>query len=837
MTEPNYALTYVEIDVDYCSLTYGAGLCTAAIGVTGDIKCFNTLATCQDRSNFTNAPVTLRFAVASDYRPQDIEVVAASIVGVEYSPATISLGEDLGQRASLRVSFTDHRSSDTGPGGDKYLADRDYVPFEQGTFWGKFRKRQNFLRGRPMRWIQGLVGQAIEDMETRHFVIESFDGPTLDGRFTITAKDTLKLADGDRAKAPLLSKGYLNADITNSATTATLAPVGIGNSDYPASGHLNIGGKEIVSFTRSGDTLTITRAQDNTTAVAHSAGDRCQICLSYTAEDPADVIADLFENYAAIDAAFIPIAAWQAETGAYYRRVVTARIAEPTSVKTLVSELVQQCGLAIWWDDVGQQIRLRVLRAISTDAERFTEDNTVRGSLAVREQPNKRISRVWVFFGLKNPLLPLDEPFSYRSSAERVDLDAEEDYGQPAIKTIFSRWIPFGGLSVAERLTAIQLGRFRTAPRQFTFNLFRRGQESPELGEGCRLEGQSMQDATGALEDVPIQITSIRPGDAESQVEAEEQLFVEIGDPDDPNLHSIIIDANINNQNLKTIHDALYADTPNGLTVDVAVNAGVIVGSGSTATPALDVGTWPTQAVTGNRTSGSPIITGLTVDTADWAAVGQRVFGTGIPAGAKILTVDSTSQITLTANASSGSSTATALTVHTVIVNLKLRGRVRGKGGKGGDGPSVKNTPGQAGSVGGVALYSRYGINVDLSTGDAEIWGGGGGGGGEGGSSGIGPGLGDGGGGGGGTTPGAGGIVYGTEGTGPFEYQPGSPGTSDAGGAARSGGDGGAPGFAGAAGANGTSSGGAGGAAGASIDGVSYVAKTGTGDIRGSEIN
>lgn len=846
MTEPNYALSYIEIDVDRCSLTYGTAPCTASIPTTGDIKCFNSLGTCQDRANFDNVPVTLRFAEATSWLPSDIEIEAASIESVSYSPAVISLGEDMGQRASLTVTFKDHRHSDTGPGGDNYLADRDYNPFETGTYWGKFRTRNPFQRGRSIRWIQGLLGEDIADMETRHFVIESFDFDALAGKFTITAKDTLKLADGDRAQAPLLSPGFLSANINNVVTAATLSPAGIGNTDYPASGYLNIGGKEIVSFTRVADALTITRAQFNSEAVAHNSGDRLQLCLHYNAEDPANVIADLFENYAAIDAAYIPVVDWLAETEAFYRRVVTALIAEPTPVKTLVSELIQQCGLAIWWDDVGEEIRLQVLRAISTTAETFNDSNVAEGTLQAREQPGKRISQVWCYFGILNPLKGVSDPDNFRSTAIRVDLDAEEDYGQPAIKKIFSRWIPFGGLTIADRVTAIQLGRFRTAPRHFAFELYRRGAETPVLGEGCRLFGLPMQDSTGALADVPIQITRLNPDVGVYQVEAEEQLFVDL-DNEDPNVHPIIIDSNTFDVDLRDLHDTLFGTLDNGVTVNVTVNAGVIVGSTSTSTPALDIGTWPTQAVTGNRTSGSPILSGLSVDTATWAAVGQRVFGTGIPAGAKILTVDSSSQITLDANASSGG-TSTALTVHTVIINLLLRGRIQGKGGTGGQGGTAFNTTagdGSPGGAGGSALLTTYSVNLLLDVGDAEVWGGAGGGGG--GSAGAAGGYarGNGGGGGAGANPGAGGAAGGS-GSG---EDPGDPGTTEAGGngghnafdggyTVVDGGDGGGPGLAGAVGGSFGSGydGGAAGSAGSAINGITYIDKTGTGDIRGNEV-
>lgn len=69
----------------------------------------------------------------------------------------------------------------------------------------------------------------------------------------------------------------------------------------------------------------------------------------------------------------------------------------------------------------------------------------------------------------------------------------------------------------------------------------------------------------------------------------------------------------------------------------------------------------PTIATfTGNRTSGSPIIT--SVSSTAGLYVGQSVTGTGIPASTRILSIDSSSQITLTANATSGSGTSTTFT-------------------------------------------------------------------------------------------------------------------------------------------------------------------------------
>lgn len=68
----------------------------------------------------------------------------------------------------------------------------------------------------------------------------------------------------------------------------------------------------------------------------------------------------------------------------------------------------------------------------------------------------------------------------------------------------------------------------------------------------------------------------------------------------------------------------------------------------------------PPGTFTGNRTSGSAVISSIS-STAN-LQVGQAISGTGIPASTFILSVDSSTQITMTNNASSGSATSTTIT-------------------------------------------------------------------------------------------------------------------------------------------------------------------------------
>src|SRR6478752_3875134 len=109
------SLTYVELDLPYCSLTFGVAPCTA----TGDVKCFNTLKTCQDRLNFTPEDRTLRFSVDTLDLPQETHSIPC-IESMSFTPGTVSLGKDLGTRSSLSVTFRDFKFSDVGVAGDKY---------------------------------------------------------------------------------------------------------------------------------------------------------------------------------------------------------------------------------------------------------------------------------------------------------------------------------------------------------------------------------------------------------------------------------------------------------------------------------------------------------------------------------------------------------------------------------------------------------------------------------------------------------------------------------------------------------------------------------------------
>jgi Phage tail fibre adhesin Gp38 len=708
---------------------------------TGSIKCFNSLGTCQDRANYTDAPVTLRFAEDVSLIPLAADALPL-IKSIDYDPTILSLNGELGQRATLKVVFRDAPHSDAGLIWDKYPTTRTYGdPYNRGTFWGKFRARNPFLRGRNIRLVRGTAEQAIAEMETRHFIIESIDGPNAKGEFSIIAKDALKFADGDRAVAPLLSEGFLQADITDVATSATLSPSGIGGN-YPADGLVAIGGNEICSFTRSGDTLTLSRGIANTVAVAHSASDRVQLILGYEGEDGADILSDLLQTYADVPGAYIPLADWQNETAAFLGTVYTMAICEPTAVADLISELLLQMGAAMWWDDLNQLIRLQVLRAVATDADRWNEDNVLENTVDVREQPEKRVSQVIVYFGQINPLLKVDETRNYRSTQSETDAQSEADEGSAAIKVIFARGIAQGGRTVATRIAQKHLSRFVRAPRRFELELMRYAGQNPQLGAGIRLGGGTpaisswpFQDATGDRVDIPIQITRVNAMAEKYLVEAEEMLFTGFGADIDPTLHTIILDSSENNINLRTRHDALYADPVSGDTVICIVSAGAIIGSSSSTTAAFTVGSFPAgvtvtihvegriQGAGGHggdgSTNGSPdngdsggnaLLTAqairLSLAGEIWSGGGGGGTGTvlsgpntfRLPGGGGAGTIPGTAGATTSNAASDG--TATAGGAGAIVGGSTPGGGAGGNPGQGGQGGQFGASPGSGGAAG-----------------------------------------------------------------------------------------------------------------------------------------
>jgi len=640
------SLFMISVD-DFTTPITTAGF--SGVGITNLTEDVINVGYFRVKSLLSSTVETHRHAKSTDYLPVTL-VVIPDLVSVSTQPGELSLGEGLGTRTKITAQFKDHPSSDLGEFANN------------GTEWSKFRSRGLFRRGQPFRRITKLLGSVNE--EIRSYVLEEFNGPSVTGVYSLISQDPIQLADNSRAQCPIMSNGFLSGTLTAVGTSFNVLPAGIGNIEYPSAGHVSVGGKEVIQFTRVADAFTVVggvagRGLFGTTAIQHAAEDRVQLGKYYNGVDAATIVNDQFVNFAGMSTSLIPFSTWLLEVDTYLDRLYTKFIAEPTGVNKLVSSLCEQAGLLIWHDEIENLINLQVLRGIPTTAFEYNQGNTIASSFGVQEQLSKRVTQVWTYYGVRNPCAPLDNLDNYRSTLITIDTEGETEHGEAIIKKVYGDWIPAFGRSTAQRVNDLIIGRFKTPPRKFSFDVMRySGVQEPAVGVGARAAWWGNQDELGVAYNSPIQITRVDPQDDMMKVTAEEMLFTTI-DTAASTDRVITIDSNVNNINLRSLHDSIYPEIVpadlgyNGVTVTFIISASIIVGSETTALKAIDVGSWIT----------------------------------GVP------------------------------------LYLRNIGRGQGCGGRGGDGNSGA---GEAGDVGGVALYTRYPITL-INEGQLWSGGGGGG--------------------------------------------------------------------------------------------------------------
>jgi len=496
-------LTIVEIVQPLCSRVFGTSPCLA----TGD-SCWNTDATCKFRSalDLTDT-VVMRFVmpaanryIASGTAFQPSTAFPA-LMSVETAPTVLNVaaGNDdispLGLRAVAQVTIRDFPYNDVG--FDPYLSTRSYDPMTRGSFWTKWLVRNPFHTGYVLRVYDGYFGDALTDMIKREYSIEKIDANK--AAVQITAKDILrKVTDNDIA-APKLSNGALAANLAIGGTSFQVA--GAVLSDYPG-GWVRIN-NEVIAYASaeiSGSNVLIydlTRGALNTTAAAHNQFDRVQRVLAYEDDPFQDILYDLLTVWGGIPTSYIDKAAWDAQK-LEWRDLYnfTAYLTDPVKIQQLVGEICQQAQANIWWDERVQKIILRAQRPNSLPGLLTQEGNIIADSTTIQEVAKDRASQVYVYYGLRSPVLNIADKFSFRAAEAFIDVEKEQQYGEPAVKEIFCRWIGTGVL--ARSLGDSYLRRFRDVRRHITFNLTANDISSFWTGDAAEIRHFLDVDFTGA---------------------------------------------------------------------------------------------------------------------------------------------------------------------------------------------------------------------------------------------------------------------------------------------------------------------------------------------------
>ena len=565
-----------------------------------------------DESITTTNLFTYKFCEPRSPHPQKMSGVHPCVNSVSIAPATINPQGGIGGRASVSISFTDFPSSDIDD-VDPYLADRTFDPYEVGMFWTKWRARNAYYDNYKLRVLSGYIvddSYSADNFDTRQYVIGSMTASG--GGASVTARDPLQLVSNKKSLAPAPSNGTLNASINDSVTSATLTPSGVGNDEYPSSGFVKIR-DEIMSFTRSGDTLTITRAQKNTAAASHDAGDTVQLCLDYSSGDTVDLVqADLLTNYAGISPFYLDLSQWNAEVSTYLSQTPNGFISDPTPVKDLVSELCEQWPHKLYWNDRVGKIQLEALKAPPSSANVISkEQNIMSDSFSVRDRTDLQISSILVRYAQFNPAKKLDEKDNYEISYLRANTDAIERYRSNETKVINSRWIPSGGGAAARQLAALIGRRFGITPRECSFSLHDKD-GSLWIAEKRAINHWDIVDQNGYPVDTIFEITSAKESDRYQYTALVHNFDVELDEDEgggDPDVDLVLIELDDQNITLRTLYDAVYPTPDASTQAKFVIDSGVIIGSNSTSTEAINTGSWPAGAtITLQLNSGSFVV-------------------------------------------------------------------------------------------------------------------------------------------------------------------------------------------------------------------------------------
>ena len=545
------------------------------------------------------------------------------------SPAKIDMAGGLGVRATSSVSMNEHQ---------------DYTIYGTASapvrFWANWRARNAGYQGGRLSIFSGYITDntyELNNFQRRDYVIESFS--MSEKGVSITAKDTLKLASNDRAKAPQKSGGRLSTDLLIGDTSITLLPTGVGNSEYPSSGFGRMG-EEVVSFTRSGDTVTIVRGQYNTIASEHSEDDAFQLCLRYNAS-LSDILYDLLTEYASVPDSQINKVQWDNESFAYYPGAYSTLITEPVGVSALLKELGETAPHYLFWDERVNSIVLNAVKAPPDSGNIYTpEANFLNGSVSIKDRADLRISTVIINYGQKDPTQDLDQINNYKQGYIRITPDSVAKYNNiQAYKVVNSRWITDLNRAAAVRLAARWGRRFEDIPREFSFSM---DSKDGNVWTGDSIfvnSGLILDDATYNRYDMPVQIISAGESKDYKYTAIEHTYGVELPQDlssDDPNQRLVVINGTRENINLRAIYDIAF---PNDLEDDYDVlflfESSSIVGSSSLA-GGIVTGSWPSSLVLPIRLDTRGLISGKGGNGASIGGADASNGGTGITMGANI---------------------------------------------------------------------------------------------------------------------------------------------------------------------------------------------------------
>lgn len=520
-------LTVVELVLDSCANTFGVAPCTA-VG-SGDAKCFNTLSTCKDTPNFNKTTKTYKLCSENAFLPVGENIYpcieSVDIAATQLNPKGVSVN------ASVSVVMNDFPDHDRGI--DPYVTGRTYNPMQRGSFFGKLRARNAFMRNRVIKVYTGYIdNDRTVYTQTRTYFIDRMEGPDANGKVKLIGRGIISFVSDDKITVPVQTTASLATGITNASGSLTLQPAGVG-AKFAASGRIRIDNEAIQYSSKAGDVLTLSVRGDSSAAAAHAANVAVQQVYSYTAGTTrtiTELLYDILTNYGQVDPTYIDLTDWNAEATAaglsgsapdQAKGFVAGLISEPTGVGKIVKELCQFYGVFLWWDEVAAKLRFKAVGPYGGTVPVLDESsNILQNSLSVKDLEKERLTGFAYFYDQRSYVLSSVQRSDCQFYKLTVDANAESatQYDESATSTLISRFgyatVAYGTFNTVTDVHSRLLAWFGFTPREFSFMLDAKDSDK-KTGDLIDISTRLVQAADGSKAAVRCIITEaqeVEPG-------------------------------------------------------------------------------------------------------------------------------------------------------------------------------------------------------------------------------------------------------------------------------------------------------------------------------------
>lgn len=504
----------VEITLPRCTRRCGVAPCTGT--TNGPLKCYNTLWTCQDKANYVSADFVIHVASQRIDELQGVNGLPCfpTLLNTSNSPTEITPTKGLGVRASMNASIQDHPYNDINL--DYYALERGYNPEDRGSLWGKIVARWKYFENLKVKQFSGYIDQDgvynSANFRTKTYFLQKVEGPDAGGTVKITCKDPLRWGDKEKAQCPFPCKAKLHTATDKTSTGLFVDDI----TDIPIGTEWIRIDKEIMYVTGRNDgagTLSVTRATmpswyEASAMVAedHSVGSGVQWCVLFNGARIDSVIATLLTDFTEIPSAYIDTAQMADEAALWFSTYyMHALITEPTEVTKLLDEICLHLAI-IWWDERTSKIKLTAVKpANGTLAKLNDDDNLQADTVQLSYDYDSRISQAWCYYAMRTPIVENENKlFNYSRTQIAADLDTElpDQYGQPAIREILSRWLTKDQASLAIEITSRLLSEFKNTKSVLTFKVDSKD-DAIWTTDFCRVTTRYRQSVNGDPSSIP----------------------------------------------------------------------------------------------------------------------------------------------------------------------------------------------------------------------------------------------------------------------------------------------------------------------------------------------